>query len=136
MPQPTVLNCTRTTAMIAFILIGSLFCLAGCAQLYKLIGLSDDQTADQVAADQTARQEIIQGIRLTTTELLTTAIAGIGAIASGFLAKWLGTERKITAVLIDTIETVDDGRIKTTANGKARNAGVESKLHARVKALT
>lgn len=122
--------------MIAFILIGSLFCLAGCAQLYKTLGLSDRQAADQVAADQTARQEIFQGIRLTTTELITTAIAGVGAIASGFLAKWLGTEKKITAALITGIEKADAKTAKQAVNDKANDLGVQDKLHTRVKSLT
>ena len=122
--------------MITFILIGCLFCLAGCAQLYKLIGLTDQQTADQVAADQTARQKIAEGIRLTTTEIITTAVAGLGAIASGFLAKWLGTERKITKALITGIESTTDVPTKRAVKENATAAGVENKLHARVKALT
>ena len=122
--------------MLTFILIGSLFSLAGCAQLYKLLGLSDRQAADQVAADQTARQEIIQGIRLTTTELITTAIAGIGAIASGFLAKWLSTEKKISKAMITGIEKANELTVKTSVHKQAVAAGIESKLHTRVKALT
>ncbi|MBA7692132.1 hypothetical protein ES703_100690 [subsurface metagenome] len=122
--------------MILFILIGSLFCLAGCAQLYKLIGLTDQQTADQVAADQVDRQKIIQGIRLTTTELITTAIAGAGAIASGFLARALGTEKKITKVLIFGIEDTNAAHVKATIQAKANAAGIQPQLHARVKALT
>lgn len=122
--------------MIAFILIGSLFCLAGCAQLYKLIGLTDEQTQDQLTKDQADRQQIIEGIRLTTTELITTAIAGVGAIASGFLAKWLGTERKITKVLITGVEKATSNAAKEQIQKQALAAGVESQLHKRVQALT
>lgn len=132
----TFLRCSRATAMITFTLIGSLFCLAGCAQLYKLIGLSEDQAADQVAADQAARQKIAEGIRLTTTEIITTAVAGLGAIATGFLAKWLGTEKKITTALITGIEKADAKTAKQAVNNKANDLGVQDKLHARVKALT
>ena len=136
MSQPTLLNCSRTTATVTFILIGSLFCLVGCAQFYKAIGLSDEQIAAQVAADQTDRQEIIEGIRLTTTEILTTAVAGIGAIASGFLARTLGTEKKINKVLITAIEPDSNSSLKTRIKAKATAAGIEKKLNARVKALT
>ncbi|MBA7653066.1 hypothetical protein ES703_60907 [subsurface metagenome] len=122
--------------MILFILIGSLFCLAGCAQLYKLIGLSDEQTADQVAADQADRQKIIQGIRLTTTELITTAIAAAGAIASGFLAKWLTTEKKITTAMITGVEKSNDKNVKESIKDESLLAGVQPQLHARVKSLT
>lgn len=136
MHKPTVLNCTRTTAMIVFILIGSLFTLTGCAQLYKLFGLSDRQAADQVAQDQAAIAKIAQDVRFTTTEILTTAIAGIGAIASGLLAKWLGTERKITKVLITSIEDANADLTKKTIHKNATRADIEPQLHARVKALT
>jgi len=122
--------------MIIFILIGVLFILTGCAQLYKIIGLTDQQTADQIAKDQTARQKITEEIRLTTTELITTAIAGLGAIASGFLAKWLGTERKITTALITGIEATNDTSTKKTIQNKATAAGIEPQLHKRVLALT
>lgn len=136
MPHPTTLKCSQTTATIVFLLVGSLFCLTGCAQLYKLLGLSNHQTADQVQKDQANRQKIIEDIRLTTTEILTTAIAGIGAIASGFLAKWLGTERKITKAMIAGVESNPTDNIKESIKAKATMLGVQSKLHTRVKALT
>ncbi len=136
MPQSTVLNCSQKTAMIVFILIGSLFCLVGCTQFYKLIGLSDQQAADQVAADQADRQQIIEGIRITATDVIITAIAGAGAIASGFLAKWLGTEKKITTAMITGIEDAHASDVKASVKRNATAAGVESQLNARVKALT
>ncbi|MBA7700925.1 hypothetical protein ES703_109651 [subsurface metagenome] len=122
--------------MILFIFIGSLFCLAGCAQLYKLIGLTPEQTADQIGKDQKAIAKVLDTARLDITQLITTIIAGIGAIASGFLAKWLGTERKITKVLITGIENADTTEVKQAVKANALSAGVESQLHARVKALT
>lgn len=134
--KPTILECSRKTAVISFILCGTLFILTGCAQFYRAIGLSAEQTADQVAKDQTARQEITDKIRLTTTELLLTITSGLGAIASGFLAKWLGTERKITTALITGIESTDAKATKESVNRKATAAGIEPKLAARVRALT
>jgi len=122
--------------MITFIFIGSLFTLAGCTQLYKIIGLTNQQAADQVTADQTSKKQIIEDIRLTTTELITTAIAGLGALATGFLAKWLSTEKKITKVLITGIEQSNDTTVKESVQTRASAAGVEPLLHARVKALT
>lgn len=122
--------------MISFILIGSLFTLAGCAQLYKFLGLTKQQTQNQIEKDQTDRQKIIEGIRLTTTELITTAIAGAGAILSGILAKWLGTERKITNTLITAVEKSATDTVKETIHNFAGTAGIEPQLHKRVKALT
>lgn len=132
----TVLNCSRTTAMITFILVGILFCLAGCAQLYKLAGLTEEQTNEQLAADQETIIRTITQVRTTAADIITTALAGLGAISSGFLAKWLGTERKITKALITGVEANPTGDVKESIQAKATAAGVENKLHARVKALT
>jgi len=136
MQHSTVLKCSQTTATFLFILIGSLFIFIGCEQLYKTIGLTDEQTAAQVAKDQADRQKIVEEIRLTTTELITTTIAGLGAIASGFLAKWLDTERKITTALITGIEASNDTTVKESVNKTATAAGIEPKLHKRVLSLT
>lgn len=130
------LLCSYHTAGLIFIVLGSLFLLVGCTQFYRLIGLTDQQTADQVAKDQKDRQQIVENIRMTTTEIITTALAGLGAIASGFLAKWLGTERKITKVLIAGIEAKEGGTTKEVVKTKAIAAGIETKLNARVRALT
>jgi len=137
MHKSTALECSRKTAIILFILTGTLFILTGCTQLYRWIGLTPEQTADQVAKDQTARQEIADKIRLTTTELILTITSGLGAIASGFLAKWLGTERKITAAMITGVEAAaTDGTVKKSITAKATAAGIEPILHRRVVALT
>ncbi len=136
MPEPTLLKCSRTTATILFILIGSLFVFAGCAQLYRSIGMTEDQVNEQVAADQQVRGSIVNTIRTTSTDMISTALAGLGAIVSGFLAKWLGTERKITKALITGIETNDSKSTKEAVRALSIVAGVEKKLHKRVASLT
>lgn len=132
----TILPCSLRTAAILFVLIGTLFTITGCLQLYKTIGLTDDQVQDQLTKDQDSRQKIIQQVRFTTTEIITTALAGIGTIASGILAKWLGTERKITSTLISAVESTKNPDLKETIKNKATSAGIEPKLHKRVSALT
>lgn len=134
--KPTFLACNYHTAGIIFILLGCVFLFVGCTQIYRILGLTDEQAAQQTAQDQETRQELIQEFRLTTTELVSSAIAGAGAILSGLLAKWLGTERKITTALITGIEAADVGNVKESISAKATAAGVETKLHARVLALT
>ncbi|MBA7709906.1 hypothetical protein ES703_118832 [subsurface metagenome] len=98
--KTTILHCTQTTATIIFLLIGSLFIFIGCEKLYKTIGLTEEQTAAQVAQDQDATQQIVQQVRWTTHEIITTALAGAGTILSGLLAKWLGTERKMIVAVV------------------------------------
>ncbi len=136
MLQSTVLKCSQKTAAVFFILIGSLFCLAGCAQLYKSIGFTEEQTQEQVAEDQKTIIRTITQVRTTTAEILTTIIAGLGAIASGFLAKWLSTERKMTKVLITGVEKANEINTKEMIASIAGATGIEPQLHARVKALT
>ena len=132
----TILHCSHNTAGIVFILIGTLFILTGCTALYKALGLSDQQAQDQTAKDQTDRQKIIDQVRFTSTEIIITAVAGAGAILSGLLARWLGTERKITTALITGIEAAKDPNVKKSVAAKATAAGIEPSLHRRVTALT
>ncbi len=136
MPEPTILKCSRSTATILFILIGSLFVFAGCAQLYRSIGMTEDQVNEQVAADQQVRGEIVNTIRTTSTDMISTVLAGLGAIVSGFLAKWLGTERKMTKAMITGIEDASSKTTKEAVHSKALTAGIEKNLHKRVASLT
>ncbi len=134
--KPTILQCSHRTAYVTFILIGSLFILAGCAQVYKALGLTEEQIDEQVSEDQQTIIKTITQVRTTTAEIITTALAGLGTIASGFLAQWLGTERKITAALITGIEKAAPGSVKETVHQKATDAGIEKQLSKRVAALT
>ena len=134
--KSATLKCTYHTAGLVFIILGTFFLLTGCAGLYKILGFTPEQTAAQVAQDQAAAKEIIEQVRWTSHEIVSTAIAGAGTILSGLLARWLGTERKITTALITAIEKADDSTVKTLANDKATSAGVEPQLHARVIKLT
>lgn len=125
--------CTfKNQVIITIIVLGALFVLIGCGQIYKKLGLTPDQAADQVAADQQATSAILDQTRTTTTEIITTIIAGLGATASGILAKWLNTERKITKALITGVESNPTGNVKKSIEAKATAAGVEDTLHARV----
>ncbi len=136
MPQATLLKCSQSTATFLFILLGSLFVFAGCAQLYRSIGMNEDQVSEQVAADQEVRGAIVNTIRTTSTDMISTALAGLGAIVSGFLAKWLGTERKMTKALIAGVELNDSKSTKESIHSIATASGIEKKLHKRVVSLT
>ncbi len=132
----TFLHCSHSTAGTFFIGLGVLFAISGCAQLYRAVGLTDEQAQEQVAQDQDSRQQIIEQVRWTTHEILTTSLAAAGSILSGLLARWLGTERKITAAMITGIEATESPEVKKAINAKATAAGVEPALHRRVVALT
>jgi len=129
-------NCKHTITATALLILGILFTLIGCAQVYEKLGLSPEQTENQVQQDQAATQQILNQTRTTTTEIISTTLAGLGAIASTILARLLGTERKITTALITGIEESTDKTVKSTVQTKATNAGIENQLHKRVIALT
>lgn len=133
---PANLKCTYHTAGLILIALGAALVLTSCAGIYKFLGLDPDQIQDQTEKDQQAITTIIDTGREQLWQITTAAVTGIGTILSGLLATWLRTERKITTVLIEGIEAADNGKIKTTINGKAHNAGIEPKLNARVRALT
>lgn len=132
----TTLHCHHNTAGLIFIILGTFFLFTGCAQIYKFLGLTEDQIQTQVAQDQDATQQIIQQVRWTTHEIITTALSGAGTILSGLLARWLGTERKLTTALITGIESAQNPTVKESVKEKAISAGVEPILHKRVLALT
>ena len=134
--KTTILRCSQTSAFIVFVLIGTLFILVGCAEVYKAAGLTEEQTDEQVSEDQKVIIRTVTQVRTTTADILTSAIAGFGTIASGFLAKWLGTERKITKALIAGIEKAAPGSVKESVHQQATDAGIEPQLSKRVAALT
>lgn len=134
--SPQIIRCTYKTAATILMTFGILFTIIGCSQLYRTIGLNEEQTAAQVAQDQDATQQIIHQVRWTTHEIISTTVAGLGTILSGLLAQWLGTERKMTTVLIKGIESADQNTAKESVQQKAILAGVENQLSKRVAALT
>ena len=136
MLHSTEIRCSHRTAYLFFLTIGILFILTGCTQVYKSLGMNEEQVAAQVAADQETTSIAIHAIRATTTETITTIIAGVGTILSAFLAKWLGTERKITKAIITGIEDAEPIDAKKSIQKAAQAAGVEKLLNKRVQSLT
>ena len=134
--KQTILQCSQTTAAFVFIIVGTLFILTGCARFYEIIGLTPEQTAEQTAKDQESRGALVDQFRTTTSEIVSYTIAGAGSILSGFLAKWLGQERKLTTALITGIEAANDLGVKESVKAKATAAGLEPLLHSRVIKLT
>ncbi len=127
---------TVKTIALSLICLGILFTMVGCAQMYKMLGLTEKQTTDQVSEDQKIIIRTISEVRTTAADIISASVAGLGALASGLLARLLGTERKITKALITGIEKTPDLDIKKNVMAEALTAGVEKKLHKRVSALT
>ena len=120
----------------AIIALGTILLITSCTHIYKFIGLTDQQTANQTAKDQAVTIHVIDTAREQLWQIITAAVTATGGLASGLLARWLGTEKKITAALITGIEAARPDHVKESVTAKATSAGVESKLNARVRALT
>ncbi len=158
MQKYLVINCSRTTATTIIFTTIFLFLLIGCTSLFRSAGLTDEQAAQQTAELKSALEGattaaidriqtgLAEGQDLKTTALdasriflwkiLTAAGATVGVVLNGLLAKWLNTEKKITASMIGAIEHAGDNSVKKAIKNHATAAGVETKLHARVKVLT
>ena len=154
----TFLSCSRPTAILILVATSFLFILIGCQALFRSAGLTDDQAAEQTAQLKAALAEataaaltdvqtgLAEGHDLKTIavktgsaflwKILAAAGATAGVVLNGLLARWLGTEKKINKALMTGIEDANDSSVKTTVKSHALTAGVEEKLHARVKALT
>ena len=118
------------------IAIGVCFVLIGCTQFYRTIGLTDRQATTQVAEDQAVAIRVIESGRELLWQVISVAVAGVGAVLTGLLGRWLGTERKMTRAMIRGIEATTSDKVKASVQAMARAAGVEGKLHKRVRALT
>ena len=158
MQKYLVLNCSRTTATLIICATTFLFILIGCASLFRSAGLTDEQATIQTAelkkaiafasseALQTIQTGLSEGHDLKTIavkassafiwKIIAAAGATVGVVLNGLLAKWLSTEKKINKVLITGIEHDGNNSLKESIQNKALATGVESKLAARVKALT
>ena len=153
-----ILRCSRTTALITIGASICLFILIGCQSLFRSAGLTNEQAAEQTTqlkaalTDATAaaitdiQTGLAEGHDLKTIAVKTGSVflwkiiaaagATAGIVLNGLLAKWLSTEKKISKTLITGIESNNTNDLKKTIQTKAIAAGIEGKLHSRVKALT
>lgn len=158
MLQSTVLKCSRTTAIIILVTSSLLFLLVGCPAFFRSAGLTDDQAAEQTAKLKSALEGataaaiadiqtgLAEGHDLKTIavkasssflwKIIAAAGATVGVVLNGLLAKWLSTEKKITKALITGIENNHDKNPKQAVHSAAVAAGIQPKLHKRVKSLT
>lgn len=158
MQKYLVLRCGRATAITILVISSLLFLLVGCPAFFRSAGLSDEQAALQTAELKSALEGaataaiadiqtgLAEGHDLKTIavkasstfiwKIIAAAGAGLCIVLNGLLAKWLGTEKKINKAIITGIESANDSTVKESVHAKAIAAGVESKLNARVKALT
>lgn len=154
----TFFNCSRATATIIITITILLFVLIGCASLFRSAGLTDQQAAEQTAQLQTALQGAataaiadiqtglqeghdLKTIAVKTSsafiwKIIAAAGASLGIVLNGLLARWLGTEKKMTRAMIAAVEKTPNNNVKESIKAEAQLAGVEPQLHRRVQALT
>jgi hypothetical protein len=125
---------TAATALAAACL--SLFVVAGCAGMFRAIGMSEQEA---VAAEAEVKQQLVAAAGQAggpVAELVAIGVATAGAIVSGILTRLLIRERKVTAVMIEGVEAAGDGKTKRAISDAANHAGVAPTVHNRVQALT
>ncbi|MBA7647988.1 hypothetical protein ES703_55767 [subsurface metagenome] len=158
MQKYLVLRCSRNAALAVVTITIVLFILIGCQALFRSAGLTDEQAAAQTAelkaALEGAATDAIADIHTGLAEghdlktiavkassaflwkMIAAAGATVGVVLNGLLAKWLSTEKKMNKAIITGVESNPTGNVKESIEAKAIALGVETKLHARVKALT
>ena len=151
-------KCRHNWIFYVMLSLGLVFIIVGCAGVYRTLGVPDEQAANQGALDEAAiTAAVTEGMTEFTNQLAagqplpaaaasagsalawklaTILLGGAGTIISTLLAKWLGTERKITSSIIRGVEKGDKPGIKESIKAEAMSAGVEVALHKRVTALT
>lgn len=154
----TFFRCSRNAALTIITITIFLFILIGCHALFRSAGLTDQQAAQQTAELKSALEGaaaaavadiqtgLAEGHDLKTIavkassaflwKMIAAAGATLGVVLNGLLAKWLSTEKKINKAIITGVEFAKPNGVKETIQHHATLAGVENKLHARVKSLT
>lgn len=112
------------------------FATVGCAGVYKAIGLTQEQTAEQVGEDQVMYVRLIEQGRGVFWQVATAVLGGLGTVATGVLGKYLHTERKITKAAILGIERNDGKDVKGAVKDAAKKLGVTQPLAKRVDKIT
>ncbi len=121
---------------ICLVVIALLFCTIACEGMYKAVGFTQPEAAEQAGKDKEAAKVAIEQGRVLIWQLVTATIGSVGTIATILLGKWLKTERTITATIIRGVEKADEGKVKAAVSKLATAAGVEAKLNKRVNKLT
>ena len=126
----------RVRIWICLVVIGLLFCAIACEGVYKAIGFTEPEAAEQAEKDRQEAKVAIEQGRVLFWQLMSTYIGGVGTIESGLLGKWLKTERTITATIIRGVEKADEGKVKAAITKIATATGIEAKLNKRVDKVT
>jgi NAD/NADP transhydrogenase beta subunit len=107
-----------------------------CTSFYKTLGFSDAAAAVQAAKDANAIAAAVDQGRDIFWQLATALIGTAGTVLSVLMAKWLNTEKKLTAAIIGGVEQADNSNVKASIQNIATAAGVEKLLKTRVDSLT
>ena len=119
------------------IVIGLCITFAGCATMYRAIGMTAADANAAAAEDKAHVAALVNSQREAVWQIATAVVTGLGTIATGILAKLLGTERTITKAVILGVEDATGGAsVKEAIQNRATTLGVEPVLEKRVQALT
>lgn len=125
--------CVLTSCLVAMFVC---FVAIGCGTIYKAMGLPPEKVTEQTAKDEVVIVEAIEQGRDIIWPIVSTAMAGVGAMTSGLLLKWLSMERRITGAMIAGVEKSNDGNAKQAITVESLKRGVGMQLNKRVRKLT
>ncbi len=125
---------TRVSVYIGVILF--CFVFIGCQGIYKALGVPADKAAELGALDQEKTLAAVEAGRDIFWQTVSALVAGVGAVTTTVLGKWLSTERKITTAVIKGVEKAKEDNVKVSINTIATNLGIEANLSKRVAKLT
>jgi len=118
------------------VIVGVCCMTISCTAIYKTLGMTPEQTSEQLIKDSAAVAAAVDAGRVLFWQIVSSVLGGGGTILCGLLAKWLGMSNKMLAAVITGVEAAGQAETKAAIMQVALATGIEPKLDARVQALT
>ncbi len=118
------------------VVVGLIFLLTGCVGLYEQMGFTTEESENLAGLDRTEFLKIKQQADSVFWQTASVVIAGVGALVSGFLGKWLYNDKQMIKAIVSGVEASGSEDVKNAIQNNAKAMGVESNLRKRVNALT
>lgn len=126
----------RYGAAWALIVVSLSLTVTGCVQLYKALGMTEEQAQEEHGKDVEELRKALSEGRVLFWQIVSGVVAAAGALVTGLLAKWLGQEKKIVQAVVAGVEKAGNGKVKEAIHDSALAMGVEGALSKRVQTLT
>ena len=126
----------RNVVCWLLILGGFAYLLVGCADVYRSLGMTDEEAVEQQGKDTVEIIKAIESGREVFWQAATAIVTGLGAVISAVLAKWLGTEKKVSGAAISAVVRDGNGDVLKLLRAEAAAQGVGKTMANRIDAAT